>query len=80
MVAKGENDLMANRSHRRLPTLSFVRAHLHEAARMIRDSGVRISIRATGAILPPIFKAGYMTATVHSSISRHPLHAGGVHI
>src|SRR6266849_6092022 len=49
MVAKSENDLMANRSHRRLPTLVYVRAHLHEADRMIRDSGARISIMARAA-------------------------------
>src|SRR5712692_5708505 len=49
MVAKGEYDLMANRSHRRLPTLVYVRAHLHEADRMIRDSGARISIMARAA-------------------------------
>ena len=53
MVAKGEYDLMANRSHRRLPTLSCVRAHQHEAGRMIRDSGARISIMATGATHAP---------------------------
>ena len=63
MVAKGEYDLMANRSHRRLPTLSCVRAHQHEAGRMIRDSGARISIMATGALMPPIKQAGYLTAT-----------------
>jgi hypothetical protein len=53
MVAKGEYDLMANRSHRRLPTLASVRAHWHEAGRMIRDAGARISIRATGATQAP---------------------------
>ena len=53
MVAKGEYDLMANRSHRRLPTLRLVQAHLHEAAGMIRDSGARISIMATGATHAP---------------------------
>lgn len=37
MVAKGEFDLLANRSHRRLPTLLSVRAHQHEAVGMIRD-------------------------------------------
>src|ERR1700683_5299608 len=47
MVAKGEHDLMANRSDRRLPTPTFVRAH-YEAARMIGETGARISIRATG--------------------------------
>ena len=30
---------------------------------MIRDSGARISIMATGALMPPIKQAGYMTAT-----------------
>ena len=53
MVAKGEYDLMANRSHRRLPTLLSVRAHQHEAGGMIRDPGARISIRATGATHAP---------------------------
>jgi len=53
MVAKGEYDLMANRSDRRLPTLVCVRAHQHEAGRMIRDSGARISIKATGATHAP---------------------------
>ena len=49
MVAKGEYDLMANRSDRRLPTLVCVRAHQHEADGMIRDSGARISIKARAA-------------------------------
>jgi hypothetical protein len=48
MVAKGEHDLMANRSDRRLPTPAFVRAHYPEAARMIGEPGARISIKATG--------------------------------
>jgi hypothetical protein len=78
MVAKGEHDLMANRSDRRLPTLLCVRAHLLEAAGMIREAAARISIRATGHSMPD-HKAGYMTATASL---RHcsPLHAGGVHI
>src|SRR5208282_5387778 len=49
MVAKGEYDLMANRSDRRSTTLLCVRAHHHEAVRMIRDSGARISIMARAA-------------------------------
>jgi hypothetical protein len=64
MIATGEDDLMANRSDRRLPTLVAVRTHYHEAARMIREPGARISIRARAAYLPPITQAGYMTATV----------------
>ena len=71
MVAKSEYDLMANRSHRRLPTLLLVKAHLHEAARMIRDSGARISIMATGYSCPPIKQAGYMTATRSPSAVPH---------
>src|ERR1700674_3904914 len=71
MVAKSEYDLMANRSHRRLPTLLLVKAHLHEAARMIRDSGARISIMATGYSCPPIKQAGYMTATRSPSAAPH---------
>jgi hypothetical protein len=80
MVAKGEYDLMANRSHRRLPTLLDVKAHDHEAVRMIRDTGARISIKARAAAMPPIKQAGYMTATALLSSFAHPLHTGGVHI
>ncbi len=75
MIATGEDDLMANRSDRRLPTLLAVRTHYHEAARMIREPGARISIRARAANLPPITQAGYMTATV--SLDHHsPLACG----
>src|ERR1700736_5751261 len=62
--AQGEDDLMANRSERRLPTLVLVRAPQHEVDRMIRDAGARISIRARAANMPPITPAEYMTATV----------------
>ena len=80
MVAKGEYDLMANRSHRRLPTLSGVRAHRHEADRMIRDSGARISIMATGASHAPD-KTGRIYDRNPFPLSRCSLlHAGGVHI
>ena len=77
MVAKGEYDLMANRSHRRLPTLRKVQAHQHEAAGMIRDSGARISIMATGATHAPKKQAGYMTATRSPSIPFHPCTRAG---
>ncbi len=64
MIARGEFDLMANRSDRGLSTLAYVRAHLREAVEMIRDSDPRISIMATGATLSPDQQAVYMTATV----------------
>ena len=80
MVAKSEYDLMANRSHRRLPTLHCVMAHLLEAARMIRDPGARISIMATGAVHAPDQQAGYMTATSSPKSRSSLLHAGRVHI
>jgi hypothetical protein len=80
MVAKSEYDLMANRSHRRLPTLLLVKAHLHEAARMIRDSGARISIMATGATHAPD-QTGRIYDRNPFPLSRSSLlHAGGVHI
>ena len=80
MVAKGEYDLMANRSHRRLPTLVFVTAHQHEAAGMIRDPGARISIMATSAAYA-LEKIGriYVRNPFPSAVSQ-PLHAGGVHM
>jgi hypothetical protein len=60
MVAQGEHELMANRSDRRLPTLISVRAHWHEADRMIRDPGARISIRARAA-----FYAAHHTGRIY---------------
>ena len=80
MVAKGEYDLMANRSHRRLPTLLDVKAHDHEAVRMIRDAGARISIKARAANT-----AAHPTGRIYDrnrspSFLAHPLHTGGVHI
>jgi hypothetical protein len=60
MVAQGEHELMANRSDRRLPTLILVRAHWHEADRMIRDPGARISIRARAA-----FYAAHHTGRIY---------------
>lgn len=81
MVAKGEFDLMANRSHRRLPTLSFVRAHQHEAVGMIREPGARISIRASGAAAyAPVCEGRIYDRNRSPSLLLHPLHAGGVHI
>ena len=80
MVAQGEHELMANRSDRRLPTLISVRAHWHEADRMIRDSGARISIMATGASHAPD-KTGRIYDRNPFPLSRSSLlHAGGVHI
>jgi hypothetical protein len=76
MVAQGEYELMANRSDRRLPTLLSVRAH--EAARMIRDAGARISIMATGIIYAR-FTGRIYDCNRFSSVLL-PLHAGGVHI
>ena len=63
MVAKGEYDLMANRSHRRLPTLLSVRAHQHEAGGMIRDQARGFPSGPRALLMPPIQQAGYMTAT-----------------
>jgi hypothetical protein len=60
MVAQGEHELMANRSDRRLPTLISVRAHWHEADKMIRDPGARISIRARAA-----FYAAHHTGRIY---------------
>jgi hypothetical protein len=77
MVAKGEYELMANRSDRRLPTLLFVRAY--EAAGMIRDAGARISIRATGFSFTARFTGRIYDCNRFSSLLL-PLHAGGVHI
>jgi hypothetical protein len=75
MVAKGEYELMANRSDRRLPTLLLVRAY--EAAAMIRDAGARISIMATGFSFT--FTGRIYDCNRFSSLLL-PLHAGGVHI
>ena len=82
MVAKGEHDLMANRSDRRLPPLILVRAHWHEADRMIRDPGARISIRARAA-----FYAAHHTGRIYDRNRSLPqlsdkkaLRASGVHI
>ena len=72
MVAKGEYDLMANRSYRRLPTLLCVRAHQHEADRMIRDSGARISIKATGASYAPDLKGRIYDRNPFPSAVSHP--------
>ncbi len=79
MVAQGDNDLMANRSDRRLPTLAFVKAHYREAAGMIRDPGARISIMATGATFAPD-RTGRIYDRNRSPSRCSPLHPGGVHI
>jgi len=79
MVARGEFDLMVNRSDRDLSTLAFVRAQAHEAVGMIRDSDPRISIMATGAS-SALLQAGYMTATCSPRSLLHLLLQGGVHI
>src|SRR5580704_5801041 len=60
MVAQGEHELMANRSDRHLPTLASVRALYPEAARMSRESGARISIRARAA-----FYAAHHTGRIY---------------
>ena len=80
MVAKGKYDLMANRSDRRLPTLFSVRAHQHEADRMIRDSGARISIKATGATHAPDQIGRIYDRNQFSSAVSHPcIRAGSIY-
>jgi hypothetical protein len=78
MVAKGEHQLMANRSDRRPPTLLSVMGPTYEAAGMIRDAGARISIRATGASFAR-FTGRIYDCNRFSSVT-FPLHTGGVHI
>jgi hypothetical protein len=80
MLAKSEYDLMANRSHRRLPTLALVRAHQHQAVRMIRDPDARISIRATGATHAPDSTGRIYDRNPFPSNRPSLLHPGGVHI
>jgi len=79
MVAKGEYDLMANRSDRRLLTLLSVRAHQHEAVRMIRDPSARISIMARAASYAAPHKGRIYDRNRSFSVVSL-LHAGGVHI
>src|ERR1700682_4449385 len=78
MVAKGEHDLMANRSDRSLHALVFVRAPFHEAARMIGEAGARISIMATGTLDAPQ-QAEYMTATASLRLSHPCTRAGSIY-
>ncbi|MGH7907714.1 MAG: hypothetical protein ACREP6_13915 [Candidatus Binataceae bacterium] len=76
MVARGANDLMANRPDRCLPTLLCLSAHAHEAVRMIRDPDARTSIMATGHSIPARQKAAYMTATSFPKIPLQSLAPG----
>src|SRR5712671_5945396 len=80
MVAKGEIRSDGEPVGPALAHSAYVTAHQHEAARMIRDPGARISIMATGATHAPIKQAEYMTATrSHSAVPHSCTRAGSIY-